>query len=499
MSRQIKIRTKEKNRTIRVLNKSAGIARNIKQSVIKTKESAENTQNPSWDTPQEYAEDKLKTGAEKMTVYVKRDGKRVIRRVRKRIERVRQGSEAVINMAKRTGKARMIAEKMLATLRKRVPDRIYSNIAAAGKAVSATVAKTVKVARTIWTAVSVGGGTMLGIIVVICLVGLMIASPFGIFYSGQQAKEKTMPEVIREINAEYQNQLERVKAAYPHDNVEMSGSAAAWRDVLAVFAVKTVYDVDQPTNVAVMDKENIQLLKDVFWEMNEIASKTVVKDVVTVVETDDGKGNIIRKEMKEQKSILQINVLHKTADQMAAQYDFDLMQRQQLDELLDEENRSLWLGVQFGAELGDIEIVEVALSQVGNVGGDPYWSWYGFKNHVDWCACFVSWCADQCGYIENGVIPKYAGCVTGTNWFKERGQWLDGKQEPAPGMIIFFDWDDPEGSSGPQDGEADHTGIIVRVEGGTIYTVEGNCSDSCKEKRYSVGHYEILGYGVPAY
>ncbi len=308
-----------------------------------------------------------------------------------------------------------------------------------------------------------------------------------------------MPEVIREINAEYQDQLEQVKASNTHDNVEISGSAAAWRDVLAVFAVKTVYDADHLSSIAVMDKESIHLLKDVFWEMNEITSKTVVKDVVTVVETDVGKGNIIRKEVKEQKNILQINVLHKTADQMAAQYDFDLMQRQQLDELLNEENRSLWLGVQYGAVFGDIEIVEVASSQIGNVGGDPYWSWYGFKNHVDWCACFVSWCADQCGYIENGIIPKYAGCITGANWFKERGQWLDGKQEPAPGMIIFFDWDDPEGSSGAQDGEADHTGIVVRVEGGTIYTVEGNCSDICKEKRYSVGYYEILGYGIPAY
>ena len=499
MSGKIKIRTKEKNRTIRVLDKSAGIARNIKQSVIKTKESAENTQNSSWDTPQEYAEDKLKTGAEKTTAYIKRDGKRVVRRVRKRIGRVRQGSEAVINTAKRTGKARMAATKMLAALRKRVPDRIYNIVAVAGKAVSAVVTKTVRVARTLWTAVSVGSGTMLGIIVIICLVGLMIASPFGIFYSGQQVKGKSMPEVIREINVEYQDQLEQVKDAYPHDNVEMSGSTAAWQDVLAVFAVKTVYDADHPMDVAVMNKENVLLLKDVFWEMNEITTKTVVKEVVTVVKTDDGKGNIIRKEVKEQKNILQVNVLHKTADQMAKQYDFDLMQRQQLDELLNEENRSLWLGVQFGTEFGDAEIVEVALSQIGNVGGDPYWSWYGFKNHVEWCACFVSWCADQCGYIENGIIPKYAGCVTGANWFKERGQWLDGEQEPTPGMIIFFDWDDPEGSSGPQDGEADHTGIVVRVEGGTIYTVEGNCSDSCKGKRYSVGYYEILGYGVPAY
>lgn len=134
-----------------------------------------------------------------------------------------------------------------------------------------------------------------------------------------------------------------------------------------------------------------------------------------------------------------------------------------------------------------------ALSQVGNVGGEPYWSWYGFGSRVEWCACFVSWCANECGYIDTGVIPKFAGCVNGVQWFRERGQWADNDIEPAPGMIIFFDWDN-KGSSGPQDGESDHTGIVERVEDGIVYTVEGNSGDSCRENHYAVGYYEILGY-----
>ena len=148
--------------------------------------------------------------------------------------------------------------------------------------------------------------------------------------------------------------------------------------------------------------------------------------------------------------------------------------------------------------IGDQTIVEVAASQLGNVGGEPYWSWYGFESRVSWCACFVSWCADQCGYIDAGIIPKFSGCVNGVNWFKERGQWLDGSEEPVPGMIIFFDWDN-KGSSGPQDGESDHVGIVERVEDGRVYTVEGNSGDSCRENSYVIGHYEIYGYGVPAY
>ena len=140
---------------------------------------------------------------------------------------------------------------------------------------------------------------------------------------------------------------------------------------------------------------------------------------------------------------------------------------------------------------GNQAIVEVALTQLGNEGGQPYWSWYGFDSRVEWCACFVSWCADQCGYIESGLIPKFAGCVDGSNWFKGNGQWQDRSYEPQAGDIIFFDW---EG-----DGETDHVGLVERVENGTVYTVEGNSGDACRQNSYAIGSSVIYGYGVPAY
>ena len=136
-------------------------------------------------------------------------------------------------------------------------------------------------------------------------------------------------------------------------------------------------------------------------------------------------------------------------------------------------------------------IVDVALSQVGNIGGEPYWSWYGFTNHVEWCACFVSWCADQCGYLDSGTYPKFSGCVFGMQWFQQRGLWLDGSTEPAPGMLIFFDW-------ATQDGVPDHVGIVEKVENGTVYTIEGNSRDMCRQKQYSLGSGVILGYGMAA-
>lgn len=140
---------------------------------------------------------------------------------------------------------------------------------------------------------------------------------------------------------------------------------------------------------------------------------------------------------------------------------------------------------------GNQTIVDVALTQLGNVGGNPYWSWYGFHSHVQWCACFVSWCADQCGYIDSGIIPKHAACQDGANWFRSHGQWQSNGYIPSAGDIIYFDWNG--------DGHTEHVGIVERVENGTVYTVEGNASNTCAQRHYPIGSSQIYGYGIPAY
>ena len=279
----------------------------------------------------------------------------------------------------------------------------------------------------------------------------------------------------------------------------MSGSRAVWREVLSIYAVKTTTDPDNPQEVASMNAEKKQLLKNVFCEMNQISSHTDIKTEIQVIESDDGHGNIVETQVEVTQTYLYITVEHKTADEMASNYSFTSNQMEQLSLLLSDENNLLWVAVLYGVTGLDDQIVAVAQSQLGNIGGSPYWSWYGFGSRVEWCACFVSWCANECGYIENGIIPKYAGCVWGVQWFKERGQWADNSIEPTPGMIIFFDWDFPNGSSGPQDGESDHTGIVKKIENGCVYTIEGNSGDGYRQKSYPVGHYKNLGDGISAY
>ena len=372
-------------------------------------------------------------------------------------------------------------------------------VVAAKAAVKATVAAVkaiIAATKALIAAIAAGGWIAVLVIVIICLIGLLIGSCFGIFFSGEDSGSGyTMQNVVQEINDDYQQQIDTTKANLSHDVLEMSGSRAVWPEVLAVYAVKTTTDPDNPQEVATMDDSKKAILTAIFWEMNQISSRTETRTETVITETDDGNGNIVETETTVTQTYLYITVSHKTAEEMAAQYGFDEEQKEQLAELLDEENRSLWSAVLYGIYTEDGAIVSVALSQVGNVGGEPYWSWYGFDSRVEWCACFVSWCANECGYIDTGVIPKYAGCVNGVQWFKDRGQWMDGSAEPAPGMIIFFDWDDENG----QDGLSDHTGIVEKVENGRVYTIEGNSGDSVRQNSYPVGHYEVLGYGCPAF
>lgn len=152
--------------------------------------------------------------------------------------------------------------------------------------------------------------------------------------------------------------------------------------------------------------------------------------------------------------------------------------------------------VMYFSEEGEFEdykpmIVTVAESQVGNEGGEPFWSWYGFEERVDWCAIFVSWCGEQCGYLDAEILPKFAVVSDGADWFKAKRQWKSGRYTPKAGDIVFFDWE--------EDGTMDHVGIVEKCENRTVYTIEGNSGDVCQKLQYEVRSKKICGYGVPAY
>lgn len=135
----------------------------------------------------------------------------------------------------------------------------------------------------------------------------------------------------------------------------------------------------------------------------------------------------------------------------------------------------------------DTPMINDALAPLGNEGGEKFWSWYGFGSRVEWCACYVSWVENKQNYIDEGKAPQFAMVRDGADWFKDRDQWLKSGSTPAANDLIFFDWDN--------DDVLDHVGIVTAVVDNKVYTVEGNSSDRCRQKRYKLDDPVIAGYG----
>ena len=470
---QIKGPARRRNSSIKTLQKTE---RTIKQTSRTAEQSAKTLERSVKGTQKA-----VKTAEQSSKVAIK-TAQETAKAAQKSAQAAAKAAEKAVQIARATAKAAAAAAK------------------AAAKACVAAVKAIIAAVKELVAAIAAGGWVAVVIIIVIMLVALIVGSCFGIFFSSEDTgSPMTMKSVVQEINMDYQSSLDTIRNMTVHDKMETSGARAVWPEVLAIYAVKVNTDPNNPQDVASMDDAKKAMLKEIFWAMNQINSRVETTEETVLIEDVDEEGNIVVTETTETVTTLYITVTHKTASTMAYEYGFTEEQKQMLNELLQDENASMWAAVLYGIHSADEQIVAVAESQIGNVGGQPYWSWYGFNSRVAWCACFVSWCANECGYIDAGVIPKFAGCVWGVDWFQDRGQWADGTATPVPGMIIFFDWDSPNGESGPQDGLSDHVGIVQKVEDGYVYTIEGNTSDSCAQRRYRIGYYEILGYGIPAY
>lgn len=464
---------KQRDHSVKTIQKAD---RNIKQSPRTTGQSAKAVERSVKDTQKAV---KTAEQSSRVTIKTAQEAAQVAQR----------STQVATQTAQKTTQTAKAAAKTAAEATKR-----------AAKAVAESVKAIIAGAKRLVAAIVAGGWVAVVVIIVIMMVGLIVGSSFGVFFSSEDTgSSMTMKSVVQEINLDYQSSLNTIRSTTVHDKMETSGYRAVWPEVLAIYAVKVNTDPDDPQNVAVMDDARKALLEEIFWTMNDISYEVVTTEEVVLHEEADAEGNIIVTETTVVVTTLYITVTHQSADDMADMYGFTAEQKQILAELLQDDNASMWAAALYGIHSADEQIVAVAESQIGNVGGEPYWRWYGFGSRVEWCACFVSWCANECGYIEAGVIPRFSVCDRGVEWFQERGQWADGTATPVPGMIIFYDWDAPDEPSGPQDGESDHVGIVQKVEDGYVYCIEGNSGDSCVRTKRRIGHYEIYGYGIPAY
>ena len=502
------IKTKTTTKNIKVLDKAATLSTHIRNTAIRSKESAEQSQDSGHSSPNDYAvgrvAEKGKQAANQGVSKANDVRKKAlnIHRSRKNIQKAKQSAKTASKGAKTTAKgsvktmkksvkttkttikttqqtAKATAKTAQASARaakaafqsaKVAAKATATSIKIAIKASIAAVKATIAAIKGLVEAIAAGGWIAVVIILVLCIVGLIVGSCFGIFFSNEKSDGPTMTSVITEINTEFTEKIDKIKKDNKHDKFEMSGSRATWKEILAVYSVKISGNPDNPIEVATLDDKKIKLLKEVFWDMNEVKHKTKTKN---------------------EKKTLTVTITKKTPSEMAVSYHFTAKQKEQLKELLGPKYNSMWNMLLYGVSSGG-DIVTVAESQIGNVGGQPFWSWYGFSSRVEWCACFVSWCANQCGYIDAGIFPKFSTCRTeGVPWFKKNGQWKKRSYTPKSGDIIFFDWDN--------DGDADHVGIVEKTKGNTVYTIEGNSGDKCCRQNYNVDNGDIHGYGVPLY
>lgn len=387
------IKTRESKRDIKTLDRAAGLAKATKNTAVRTKDQVQNLSDDGQITPDEYAEDKIKYMAERTVEDTGKatrktakktydSGKRLykeIRRTRKEADSIKQTAkstgeattktlqksiktgqrtvktaqqtaktavktaEKTAKAAKKTAEASAKAAKMAAQAARQAAQAAYKAAVVTAKAIAAAVKAAIAGIKALVAAIAAGGWVAVVIIVVICLIALIAGSCFGIFFSGDDTGNGlNMQTVISDMNAEYQAKINETKGTVAYDVLEMSGTRAVWPDVLSIYAVKTAGDPNNPQEVATIDESKRQILKEIFWAMNEISFSTATKTENVVTATDDGNGNIVETTESVTRTYLYIRLTHKTPDEMAQQYGFTDEQKEQLRELLSDKNKKMW-------------------------------------------------------------------------------------------------------------------------------------------------------------
>ncbi len=469
------IKTKEKNNTlIKTLNKSLILTDKTKDTLVITKEKINDI--PNKETQSEYGSQKIIKSTEQSARIATKIAEKGIKKAPENTIKTAKNTKKMASKSIKTVKkiskaAAKTTEKAIKTTKETVKTTVKATkvtIKATIAAIKALIAGT----KALITAIAAGGWIAIMVIIVICLIGLICASIFGVFFSNE-TDSKSMTTVIRETNSEVYNKIEDIKEKNKHDEVDIESTYSNWNEVIAIYAVK--YSEDGKYNITIIDEDNERKIKNIFWDFNELQYSIKTEEISE----------------EETKTILSIKIISKTKENIMKKYNFKEEAINQVNELLNKEYDTLWKNLIYGSLEGNHQIVEIAKQQIGNVGGEAYWRWYGFNERVEWCAVFVSWAAEQAGLL-NDEIPKFSGVSTGIEWFKARGEWQNKGYSPRPGDIIFFDWE--------QDGKPNHVGIVEKSEKGYIYTIEGNSTDDeCRAKKYLVNSNVIYGFGIPKY
>ena len=186
------------------------------------------------------------------------------------------------------------------------------------------------------------GGVAVLFTIVICTIGLVMGSSFGIFMATEDTGTGyTLTSVVQTINEEYIAEIEKVKTEVLHDDFEITEETPNWKDILAIYAVKATTDFDG-VEVVTVDEQKAELIRNVFWDMIELTYETETYEETETVEITDAEGNTAEQEITVTKIRLIISTKSKTAAEAAVEYNFNDSQMEQLKELINDNNEGLW-------------------------------------------------------------------------------------------------------------------------------------------------------------
>lgn len=363
-----RIKTKDKEKNIKVFDRTVDIAHNMKAGYIKAKKKTNKSVEENNGSAYEYADEILEDMADETyssaQSFAKSNFKKSVQKKRavdseRRVNVIKGKDITVQNMhpnnvmldnstqqksmverAKDRFVSNSIKTKTIGatTLKEKVVEFIKGGYTAAVNTAKLAIANTkILIAALIGT-----GGIAILFTIIICIIGLVMGSSFGIFMATEDTGTGyTLNTVIQEINEEYLAEIEKIKTEVPHDDFEMSDTTPNWKDILAVYAVK-VTTAQEGAEVVTVDEEKAELIREVFWDMTEIVYETESYEDTDTIETTDEQGNAIEQEVAVTKTRLVIGIKNITANEVAQDYCFDEFQILQLQEIINAKSQGLW-------------------------------------------------------------------------------------------------------------------------------------------------------------
>ena len=358
---------------VKTIDKAVVQTERFKDTIVRTKEKAEE-QVSSNESSVEYASNKVNfavnRGVDEGVHYGNKEGQKALlktkenyqkgkvkikklnhklkesRNVSKGVKQTKNAvktSKEVAKTAQKTAKETAKASKRAMQVAKETAKRTAQGIKLAIKATISAIKGIIAGTKALIAAIAAGGWVAVVVIILICLIGLLCSSIFGIFFSSEKTSSNsvTMSSVISECNQEFADKLQSIQDQNPHDDYVLDGSMASWKDMLLVYTIKVSNGVNEQ-EVMTIDDNKKKILKQVFWDMNSLSSEVKTENVTEQgINTDE-----MPKEVS--KRVLHIKITSKNAEQMKSDYHFSPAQLKQYNELSNEKYAMLWSGVIYG-------------------------------------------------------------------------------------------------------------------------------------------------------